>query len=121
MKNIEVVAAVVINNGKVLMTTRPPGKPPAGVEFPGGKVEYNETLSMALQRELREELAVSSIVSDPIYLLRRPKLRIWFMRTRLLGIPHPCEGQQINWYSLNTIPPPELLSNDLEFWNFLNF
>lgn len=56
---IEVVALVLENNqGDILLTQRQSGKHLAGYwEFPGGKVENNETLLEALIREINEELA----------------------------------------------------------------
>jgi 8-oxo-dGTP diphosphatase len=54
-----VAAALTDAEGRVLMARRPAGKQHAGLwEFPGGKVEPNETPKAALVRELREELGV---------------------------------------------------------------
>jgi len=57
----EVAVGVLIRpDGAFLLTTRPPGKVYAGYwEFPGGKLEAGETVTQALQRELREELGLS--------------------------------------------------------------
>ncbi|MDF1563477.1 MAG: (deoxy)nucleoside triphosphate pyrophosphohydrolase [Deltaproteobacteria bacterium] len=60
MRRVEVVAAVVIRDGRVLLSRRPEGVHLAGLwEFPGGKVHPEESEAEALIRELEEELGVS--------------------------------------------------------------
>ena len=56
-QTIQVVAAIIFNkNSEVLLASRPNDKIFAGFwEFPGGKIETNETPFAALQRELFEE------------------------------------------------------------------
>ncbi|CAM4109848.1 (deoxy)nucleoside triphosphate pyrophosphohydrolase [Psychrobacter arenosus] len=59
MKTIEVVAAIVVHDGKVLCVQRGESKLDyisKKFEFPGGKLEANETLEQALTREMAEEL-----------------------------------------------------------------
>lgn len=57
MKSIDVVAALIIRDGKVLATQRGYGDFEDGWEFPGGKVEPGETPEQAVVREIEEELA----------------------------------------------------------------
>jgi 8-oxo-dGTP diphosphatase len=56
MKTIEVVAAIILDGEKVLSTQRGYGEFKGGWEFPGGKIETNETPENALLREIKEEL-----------------------------------------------------------------
>ena len=56
MKTIKVVAVIIIHNGSVFATQRGYGEFKDGWEFPGGKVEVNESLEDALIREIKEEL-----------------------------------------------------------------
>jgi len=57
---ITVTAAIIIEDGRVLIAQRPPGGRHAGEwEFPGGKVEPGETPEQCLARELAEELGVA--------------------------------------------------------------
>lgn len=58
MKRIEVVAAIIHHEGRVLATQRGYGDFKDGWEFPGGKMEPEETAEAAIVREIREELAV---------------------------------------------------------------
>jgi 8-oxo-dGTP diphosphatase len=58
-----VTAAVIIEDGRILLARRPPGDPLAGLwELPGGKIEDGETPQECLERELLEELAMRAEV-----------------------------------------------------------
>lgn len=56
MKNIEVVAAIIQKDNKILATKRGYGEFENMWEFPGGKIEIGETREIALKREIKEEL-----------------------------------------------------------------
>lgn len=62
MKIIKVVAAIIVDNGKVFATQRGYGEMKGGWEFPGGKVEKGELLEEALVREIKEELDTEIVV-----------------------------------------------------------
>jgi 8-oxo-dGTP diphosphatase len=66
-KPVVLVAAVALidDRKRVLLAQRPPGKSMAGLwEFPGGKVEDDETPERALVRELHEELGIDVAIDD---------------------------------------------------------
>ncbi len=66
-KAIEVVAALIVRDGRVLICQRSAASQfPLKWEFPGGKVEVGEDPSEALRRELREELAIEVLESKEI-------------------------------------------------------
>ena len=56
MKTIRVAAAIMIEQGKVFATQRGYGEFKDGWEFPGGKIEPEETPEDAIVREIKEEL-----------------------------------------------------------------
>lgn len=62
MKKIEVVAAIIYFEDKILCVQRQRNKLSyisEKFEFPGGKIELNETHTEALKREISEELKIS--------------------------------------------------------------
>ncbi len=60
MKAIKVTAGIITDSDKVLITRRAPKEKFAGGwEFPGGKIEVNETPQECLAREFNEELNIT--------------------------------------------------------------
>lgn len=106
MKTVLVAAVALIDpEGRVLLAQRPEGKSMAGLwEFPGGKVEPDETPETALIRELQEELGIETWNSclaplsfashsyDSFHLLMPV-----FACRRWQGIVRPMEGQRLAW------------------------
>ncbi len=124
-------AALVDEENRVLLATRPEGKQMAGLwEFPGGKVNADETPEEALVRELREELGIvtapcclspgSFVTYNPDRLLPvsgcnpladwnqeegEILLLMLYICRRWHGIPQAREGQQLRW-----VRPVEMFS-----------
>ena len=109
---VVVVAAVIEDNHRFLVTQRQPEVHLAGTwEFPGGKIDPDETHGAALQRELREELGVEADVGEHVYrtLHAYPDrtVELYFYRCSLKGVPRPILGQEMRW-----VPRAELGSLD---------
>jgi len=67
----QVVAAVIENNGKLLVCQRTRHQTmPLKWEFPGGKIEDGEQPRDALRRELEEELGIQAKIGDEISRIR---------------------------------------------------
>ena len=104
-ERIDVVAAVVVDDGRFLAVRRPEGKPQAGYwEFPGGKVEPDESLEGALRRELREELGVAPEGMTPWRQVSHDYEHIsvrlhFFTVADLKGDPEPREGHVVRWFA----------------------
>jgi mutator protein MutT len=64
---IDVTAAVIEKDGRVLLAQRPStGRHPLRWEFPGGKVEQGEGLRECLAREMAEEMGVEVAVGEKL-------------------------------------------------------
>ncbi len=64
MKSIEVVAAVIVRDGRIFATQRGYGDFKDFWEFPGGKIEPGEKAEDALIREIKEELEADITVES---------------------------------------------------------
>jgi len=100
--NVVVVAAVVEQGERILVTRRPPGSHLAGMwEFPGGKIDTGESHAAALKREMREELDVDVNVAElalqTTHAYPDRTVVIYFDRCELLGTPRPLLGQEVRW------------------------
>ncbi|MBL8260513.1 MAG: 8-oxo-dGTP diphosphatase MutT [Candidatus Competibacteraceae bacterium] len=99
------VAVGIISDaaGAVLIARRHPQAHQGGLwEFPGGKIEPNETVDDALRRELEEELGIRLQTAEPwlqishAYADKTVLLEVWRV-TRYRGEPQGREGQPLRW------------------------
>ena len=97
------VGVIVSPTGKILISKRPDHVHQGGLwEFPGGKVDGNETVEEALARELYEELGITSLTIEPLIGIRHDYpdksvfLDVWYV-TQFVGEPTGNEGQAICW------------------------
>lgn len=118
-KVLDVAVGVLIReDGRVLLGSRPAGKPWAGYwEFPGGKLEEGETVHEALARELDEELGVRLSDSFPWFVkehrYEHAHVRLHFRRSRdFFGTVTAKEGQDFGFYASNERTPGLLLPVD---------
>ncbi|HEX9972357.1 MAG TPA: (deoxy)nucleoside triphosphate pyrophosphohydrolase [bacterium] len=98
-----VTAAIIVGDGKILITQRPFHDAFGGLwEFPGGKQEQGESLEQCLVREIYEELAVTIQIHEHLFSIthRYEKLKIslhFFLCTILNGAPTCKDVQDWKW------------------------
>jgi mutator protein MutT len=97
-----VVAAVIEQDHRFLVTRRQAGVHLEGMwEFPGGKIDPNETHAAALRREIREELdadvSVGELVLATTHAYSDATVTLYFYRCTLVGNPRPLLGQEMRW------------------------
>jgi 8-oxo-dGTP diphosphatase len=114
-RTITVVAAVIVEQQRVLVTQRPQGSHLAGAwEFPGGKVEDDEDPRDALARELHEELGIDAeagAILDVAFHRYDAKsvLILFYLTRRLSGEPQPVQVAAVRWceaHALDTLQFP---------------
>ena len=107
---VDVVAALVVENGKFMICQRPQNKARGLLwEFVGGKVEPGETRAEALVRECREELGVT-VAPGPIYMevdhvYPDITIHLTLFRARIAaGRPQKLEHADIRFIAPEEIP-----------------
>jgi mutator protein MutT len=121
---IDVVAAVIVRDGRYLICQRPVEKAHGGLwEFPGGKVHFGETLMQAVKRELAEELAIDQVsCGTELYQGAEPgsRYRIRFIEALIEGDPSLLEHAQLAWVSPSQLQDYPLAPVDRQFAKFVS-
>jgi mutator protein MutT len=102
-KSIEVSAALIFRDGKLLITQRHAKSHLGGLwEFPGGKREPGETFEQCLIREIREELgveiSVGELFEEVSHDYPEKSVRLKFFICKLIsGEPQPLDCAAMKW------------------------
>ena len=108
---------------RYLVCQRPTHKRHGGLwEFPGGKLEPNETIVDAAHRELREELGVYAVeIHDPALSVCDPgsAFVIHFTPVVIDGEPQCLEHVALQWLTLSELLDIPLAPSDRAFVDFL--
>lgn len=128
---VDVAVGVLMRpDGDFLLTSRPQGKPYAGYwEFPGGKLEVDETVQQALARELLEELGIQIGAVHPwkVEMVDYPHalVRLHFCKVfEWSGALEMREAQSFSWERLpvqmgpvlpGTLPVLQWLAAELQY------
>lgn len=120
MNHFDVAAGILCDaKGRVLITERLGGGPFQGLwEFPGGKIDVDETPRQALSRELVEELGVDVTKCRSFMNLRHEyEDRIvtieFFIVSAWHGEPFGREGQELRWVEKEQLNAADLLPADV--------
>lgn len=114
MKHLQVAVGIIRNDrGEIFLAQRPPTSHMANMwEFPGGKIEANETAQQALVRELQEETGIEVTDARPYDLADHhyPDLRVtlhFFIVEGWQGEPYGREGQPQRWVAQKALVADE--------------
>jgi 8-oxo-dGTP diphosphatase len=123
MKTVVVSAAILIEQGRVLLSQRRSGTHLAGAwEFPGGKVEAGEDPRDALRRELREEVGVEAHVGEVVDVTFHPYpeadkavLLLFFeaIRDAGSGEPRAIDVAAVRWAAAQELDPAQFPPADV--------
>jgi len=109
LPHLQVVAAVMEKDGRLLCAQRPDSGELAGTwEFPGGKVESGESHSQALEREIDEELGLGIQAGEHIITVEHRYATFSislhaYQTTILSGEPHCTEHQSVRWLRVDDL------------------
>jgi 8-oxo-dGTP diphosphatase len=123
---IEVAAAIIEDDhGRLLIAKRSYGKAQAGMwEFPGGKLEENESPQDCLRRELLEEMSIDIIpykyfgVNDHYYDTVHIRL-IAYKATFVSGTIKLVDHDEYRWVQLNELADYIFAPADIKFVELL--
>ncbi len=123
MKTVNVVAAIIQKDSKILATKRGYGEFENLWEFPGGKIEENETPKKALKREIKEELNAEIAIEDYLTTINYDyptfHLNMDCYLARLASDFKLLEHKDYKWVSKNEIDDLDWIPADIEIVELL--
>lgn len=119
MNTIIVTAAVIVEDGKVLLAQRKKGSNhELKWEFPGGKLEEGEDPEDCIIREIKEELNMNIEVRDIFKVVmhrysERNIMLLAYLCSQTGGDPVPLECRDISWAPVERLMEFDLLAADV--------
>ena len=123
---INVVAGIIRNNdNKILIAQRNIKKSQGGLwEFPGGKIENDETMEEAIVREIKEELDMDivfeSYFDEKKYIYPEKEINLIALNCRIIGEKYKVlEHEKVEWITVEEFDNFEFAPADVYFVNKL--
>lgn len=123
MKIIDVTAAIIERDGKFLIAKRKKGTHQENKwEFPGGKVEPNESKEDCLKRELKEELGIETeireFIGDNIFDYGEKVIRLLGFRAKYLSGEFRLNAHnEIKWVTIEELNQFDFVDADIPLIN----
>lgn len=125
MERFRVVAGVIKEGGRFLLTRRrPTSSNPLMWEFPGGKVESGESDRKALEREIFEELSVKVKAGERLMEFRERNAQtvIDFVVYECIvkaGVPRKIDVEELGWFDIEEAKALAMTPPDRRILEFL--
>ncbi len=128
IKQIQVVAGLILQNDKLLICQRPNYKDhPLKWEFPGGKIKNDETNEEALIREINEELSINIINCEKLisYNFSYKDLNKWvfiyfYLVNNFSGKVLNNFHKELKWIEIKDIREYDFLEGDLKIIDYIS-
>lgn len=126
MNTLKVTCAIIENNNKILCAQRSETmKLPLKWEFPGGKIETNESPEACLKREIREELGIEIDILEQLPSFKHSysanfSIELFPFRCNCLTQEiHLAEHKQIKWLSLEELKDLDWAKADVPIVDYI--
>jgi len=123
---LQVTCAIIENNGKILCAQRSEKmKLPLKWEFPGGKIEEDESLEACLKREIREELGIEIDILEQLPSFKHSysanfSIELFPFRCKIVSQEiQLAEHKQIKWLSLEELKDLNWAEADVPIVNYI--
>ena len=128
IKQIKVVAGLILLNNKLLICQRPKFKEhPLKWEFPGGKIKNDETNEEALFREINEELSINIINCEKLISynfnykdMNKMVFICFYLVNNFSGKVLNNFHKELKWIEIKDIREYDFLEGDLKIIDYIS-